>query len=126
MDNRPGEKVISPKSVKKKIETRDKTFRTTVEAYKAGVPFAITVDHPVIPIEMFPLMAALCVREGLPETAALDAVTVNGARILGVEKQTGAIAKGLLADLVVSGGHPLDARSRVELVLVAGETAYAK
>ncbi len=119
--------VVGPtKSVKKKIETRDKTFRTTVEAHRAGVPFAITVDHPVIPIEMLPVMAALCVREGLPETAALDAVTVEGARILGIEKQTGSIAKGLLADLVVSSGHPLDTRSRVELVLVAGETAYAK
>lgn len=119
--------VVGPtKSAKKKIETRDKTFATTVAAYKAGVPFSLTVDHPVIPIEMLPVAAALCVREGLPENAALDAITVNAARILGLDKETGRIAKGLLADLVVSSGHPLDARSRVELVLVAGETAHAK
>lgn len=119
--------VIGPtKSAKKKIETRDKTFRTAVEAWRAGVPFALTVDHPVIPIEMLPVAAAMCVREGLPETAALDAITAVPARILGLAKETGRVAKGLLADLVVTAGHPLDARSAVDLVLVAGETAYAK
>lgn len=64
--------------------------------------------------------AALQVRHGAPRADALRAVAPVPAALLGVGERTGAIEVGKSADLVVLSGDPLDARTRVEVVLVNG------
>jgi imidazolonepropionase-like amidohydrolase len=58
--------------------------------------------------------------EGLDEELALKALSLWPAEILGVSQELGSIAKGKKADLVVYSGHPLEFRSRVEMLLVDG------
>ena len=44
---------------------------------------------------------------GIPEMAAIKAITSRAAKLLGIDNRTGAIRKGFEADIVVIGGNPL-------------------
>jgi len=70
------------------------------------------------------LQAAMAVRLGIDEKLALEAITINGARAVGLDHRVGSIEKGKDADLVVWTGNPLDVRSHVILVLVNGKIVY--
>jgi len=61
---------------------------------------------------------------GLPPKAILRAMTTNAARLLGVEKERGAIRPGMAADIIATTGNPLehiDALKRVVFVMTDGE-----
>ena len=103
-----------------KVEINRRTFATVARAVEAGLTVAITSDHPVTPLKYLPVYAALAVREGLSEEDALKTITINPARILGVEDRVGSIERGKDADLAVWTGDPLDARSRPERVFITG------
>lgn len=64
--------------------------------------------------------AAYAASRGLTREQALDAVTINAARILGIDRTLGSIEKDKAADLVVLSGEPFDAATRVEMTLVDG------
>jgi imidazolonepropionase-like amidohydrolase len=68
--------------------------------------------------------AALAVREGMAEEQALEAITTNEAKVIGVEDRVGRLAAGKDADIVVFGGHPFDYRTVGELVLVDAQVVY--
>jgi imidazolonepropionase-like amidohydrolase len=118
--------VVGPSlTTRAKVELKERTFATPGILTRAGVKVALMTDHPVTPIQYLPLTAALAVREGMEEEAALKAITINAAEILGVEDRVGSLEVGKDADIIVLDGHPLDWRTKVELVLVNGEIAYA-
>lgn len=103
-----------------KVELMDRSFRTPADLAAAGVEVSIISDHPVIRQDLLPLCAALAVKHGLSEDDALRAVTVNPARLLGVQRRVGSLERGKDADLVLWSGHPLDVMSRVEMTFVNG------
>src|SRR5439155_4965641 len=57
---------------------------------------------------------------GLPPEAALKALTVDAARILGVEKQLGSIAAGKVAHLTVTDGDFQDTKTQVRYIFADG------
>jgi len=63
----------------------------------------------------------MCVREGLPEDAALRAITINAARALGVDDRIGSIRAGKDADIVVYDGHPFHYMTKPIAVFIDGE-----
>ena len=68
--------------------------------------------------------AALAYRYGLPAFAALRAVTIEAASILGVADRIGSIDKGKDADLVAFDGDPLQVTSRVSFVMIDGRVRF--
>lgn len=117
--------VVGPTlTARRKVELRERNLGTPAEMHRHGVKFALTTDHPVIPIQYLTLTAAMAVREGLPEEEALKAITLNAADIAGVGDRIGSIEPGKDADLVVWNGHPLDLRSRAETVLINGRVVH--
>ena len=66
----------------------------------------------------------MAVKEGLDRTEALRSITVNPARILGLEDRVGALKPGLDADLVIWSGDPLDVMSRALRVFINGREVY--
>ena len=108
-----------------KVELKEKSFKTRLLA-KAGVKVALMTDHPVIPIEYLSLCAALAVKEGMDEDAALLAITLNPAEILGVAERVGSLSPGKDADLLVLSGSILDIRTRVERVFINGNLVRAR
>jgi imidazolonepropionase-like amidohydrolase len=66
----------------------------------------------------------LWVQAGIPVEVALQAATANNAKLLRVQNQTGAIRKGLDADLLMVDGNPLQdiaATERISLIIYKGE-----
>jgi imidazolonepropionase-like amidohydrolase len=107
-----------------KLETREKTFHTHKLLFENKVPFAITLDHPVIPIWFLNVAGGLAVRDGLPEPVAFQAITTTPSEFLGQGDRLGQIAPGFDADLVLWDGHPFDSRTKTKLVFVDGQVAY--
>lgn len=70
--------------------------------------------------------AARCVRQGIPRKKALESITLNPARALGLEARIGSLEVGKMADVVVFTGDPLDFNTWVEEVYIAGIRAYER
>ncbi len=102
--------------------------------YNSGVPFAIIPSSSGISLGgiagrdnlMLPMEAAFAVRGGLPEKAALEAITINAARILGVDRWVGSIEKGKAADFIVCDGDILHYKTMVQWSVVNGRIVYDK
>jgi imidazolonepropionase-like amidohydrolase len=107
-----------------KVELRNRSLDNPGKLAAAGVTIAITTDHPVVPINFLAHQAALSVKHGLDRETALRALTINPARIIGVDDRLGSIEPGKDADLVIWSGDPLDVLSRVTLALMDGEEIY--
>ena len=108
-----------------KVELRNRSLANPGRLARAGVTIAITTDHPVVPIGFLAHQAALSVRDGLDRETALRALTINPARIAGIDDRLGSIEIGKDADLVIWSGDPLDLVSRVERALIQGDEIYS-
>lgn len=89
------------------------------ELLKAGVKFAFGTFGNQFSRNL-PYQAAHAVAFGLPYDEALKAVTLNAAEIWGVADQIGSIDKGKWADLMVTDGDPLEAKTQVKLLFIKG------
>jgi imidazolonepropionase-like amidohydrolase len=66
------------------------------------------------------------VEYGMTKSQALDAATINAARIIGQEREFGSLSQGKLADVLVVDGDPLEdlrALARPLMVMKAGKVA---
>lgn len=91
---------------------------------KEGVLFALTTDHPTIPIQYLRILAGVAECEGLKD--ALKPITISAAKIAGISTTTGSIEVGKDADLVLFDGDPLESGTKVLCTIVDGEIAYSK
>ena len=103
------------------VEMSRMSHRAPVVLEQAGVTYCISTDAPPVPIQFLPTSAASAVREGLDPEAALRAVTITPARVLGIDERVGSLEPGKDADIVVYGGSPFNLMSRIELVMMDGE-----
>ena len=88
---------------------------------KAGLQVAICTDYNVIPIWMLPITAGYAVREGMDYGEALKAITINPARICGIEDRVGSIKVGKDADLLVYSQDPLTLAAKPDMVFINGK-----
>lgn len=107
-----------------RIGLREEVMSSPAEMVAQGILFAFHTDDPVVHSKHQRYNAALGIRYGMSEADALRAVTINGARIAGVEDRIGSIEPGKDADLVVIDGPWYELRSRVDQVYVGGDLAY--
>lgn len=107
-----------------KYELRNITFETPGILHEAGVKVAIQTDAPVLPQQHLDVCVGLAVREGFPESAALDAVTRHPAEILGIEDRVGTLEPGTDADVAVWDGVFHENGSRTTHVFVDGEHVF--
>lgn len=111
-------------TTRSKVEVRNRTLRSAGILTRAGVKLALTTDHPVVPINFLVYQAALAVKDGLEPDAALRALTMNPAAMLGLQDQVGALKPGLDADVVIWSGDPLEVMNRALRVFVRGREVY--
>lgn len=96
---------------------------TFARAYKAGVPIAFGTDQGVAPHGENAKEFAYMVEAGMPPFEAIRAATLNGAKVMGLEKDIGTLEINKLADIVAVPGNPLEdigAMSRVAFVMKDG------
>jgi len=102
------------------LEYHAQEFRKQVAA---GVPMAVGSDVGPFPHGTQAREFELMVKYGMTPLAALQAGTLNGARLLGWEGQIGALKAGYFADVVAVPGNPLEditALQRVSFVMKGG------
>lgn len=104
-----------------KPELKGQTVKNAALLYNEGVEIAICSDHPENPIQYLPLEAGICIKAGLDKTAALAAITINPAKIAGIEDKVGSIEVGKDADLTVMNGEFYDVLTEAVLVLIDGK-----
>ncbi len=73
-----------------------------------------------------PMEAAFAVRGGLDEDLAVQAITIEPARLLKIADRVGSLEKGKDADLLILTRHPLDFRSLVEKAYINGKLYYER
>lgn len=97
----------------------DAPYTLPSEFYKAGVKICFgTFDVEFA--RNVPFEAAQAVAFGLPRAEALKGLTINSAEILGVGDQLGSIEKGKIADLILTDGDPMEAKTNIKQVFIAG------
>ena len=103
-----------------KPELRNMSFSGPVVLTHNGVLCSICTDHPETPLQYLPLCAAMAMRSGLTRQEALAAITIQPARIAGLDQQIGSLEVGKDADLVLATGDPLELETRIEAVYSLG------
>ncbi len=107
-----------------KIELRNQSFKAPVTLYQNGIEFAMMTDHPVIPEQYLPICAGLSVREGLPRYEALKSITINAARITGLDDRVGSLEPGKDADIAVFDGDPLEVYTHCVMTVINGRICH--
>lgn len=102
-----------------RFESLGATLENAARLHAAGVTvaFATGESHNARNMRQ---AAGNAVAYGLPWDAALAAMTVNPARIFGLEGATGSLQAGKDADLVIWDGDPLEVTSAAERVFIRG------
>jgi len=109
-----------------KIEAYDAIPFNSALLHEAGVTVCLKSDSNELMRHLYQ-EAAKCVKYGgMSQTDALKAITLNGAKQLGLEKRIGSIEVGKDADLAIFNGHPLNSYSRCEMSLVEGEVYFQR
>lgn len=96
-----------------------------IELDKRGVPCAIMTDGPISNPDLIIVQAGEVVRFGGDIERVINMLTINPARIIGVDDRVGSIEKGKDADLVIFEGIPaLDTNAKVRYTIINGEIVY--
>jgi len=109
-----------------KYELINKSFESGAVLEKAGITFAIMTDHPVITTESTLIQAALFIKHGLSTHKAMEAITINAARINGIDDRVGSLEQGKDADIVIWDNALFDIMTRPDKVFIEGTIVHEK
>jgi imidazolonepropionase-like amidohydrolase len=99
----------------------DQPYKTPAQLQKAGVLFALNDDNEETRFRNLMYNAGTAAAYGLTKEQALQAITLNSAKILGIDDRTGSLEAGKDANIVISAGDILDMRtSLVEHAFIQG------
>ena len=107
-----------------KIEVRNMAFKTAGLLSNAGILTAVTTDHPVSRIQYLPLCAGLAVKTGMSMEDGMRAITINAARICGVEERVGSLSVGKDGDVAIFDGNPMEVFTRTLYTIIEGNVVY--
>jgi imidazolonepropionase-like amidohydrolase len=98
----------------------DSFYANAAHLEKAGVVFAIASSGTQY-VRQTPLHAGFSVAYGLSETEAVKSVTLNAAKIIGVDDEVGSLDVGKIADVIITTGNPLQASTRTIGCFIGGK-----
>lgn len=99
----------------------DAPFKNPLRLYEAGVLFCFSSGGSPAVAKDLTYHAARAVAFGLPRSKAIEALTINPAKIFGIEDRVGSLEPGKDADLFICDGDPLDVRTNITTLFVNGK-----
>jgi imidazolonepropionase-like amidohydrolase len=114
--------ILHPTMARAAEETGNLSMETASVLKKAGIPFAIESGYEsYVPKTRVVLWeAALAAARGLTQDQALAAITIDAARLLGVDKRVGSLEVGKDGDVAIFDGDPFEYTSHVVGVVIDG------
>ncbi|MGF1467248.1 MAG: amidohydrolase [Sandaracinaceae bacterium] len=112
-----------------KLEAYDAIEENLALLTRAGARGVLHSDSPML-VQRLPQEAAKAMAAGhragieVSEHEALRWITANAAWVLGIDEETGTLAPGRMADVVVWSGHPFSVYTRADRVYVDGLLAF--
>ncbi len=91
-----------------KVELKHEDWRNIRHLMDSRVDFGLMTDHPVTLARQLFLQTRWFVRAGMSKQHAIELVSRQNARILGIDKQLGTLAKGKWASFICWSGDPFD------------------
>jgi len=107
-----------------KHEADELVYRTGRVLEEAGVDVSYHTDDPITDSRLFLRSPAIGVRAGMSREAALESVTLAGARQLGMADEVGSLDEGKDADFIVLTGDPLSVYTKIEQTWVEGQPVF--
>ena len=105
-------------------ETLNMTMENAALLTKAGIPVSIESGYeayvPKTRVVLYEAAVAMA-RGGLPYEEALKAITINPAKLLGLDNRIGSLEKGKDADLVLYDGDPFEYTTKTCVVIIDGK-----
>ncbi|HVF44587.1 MAG TPA: amidohydrolase family protein [Pyrinomonadaceae bacterium] len=98
----------------------DSLYENASKLQAAGVRFCISTGDSGAHVRDLPFHAGMAAAYGLPKAEALKSVTLYPAQILGVADRLGSVEQGKVANLVVTDGDMLEARTSVRYLFIGG------
>jgi imidazolonepropionase-like amidohydrolase len=104
-------------------ENKNISMETAAKLKEAGIPFALQsgLESYVPKTRIVLFEAAVANANGLSFEEALASITIDAAKILGIETRVGSIEEGKDADLVLYDGNPFEYTSHVCEVFINGK-----
>jgi imidazolonepropionase-like amidohydrolase len=108
------------------METINSYLGNAATISDAGIPIAIGsgAEGYVPKTRVVRQEAAIAMVHGLGRDAALKSITLDAARILGIDSQYGSLEPGKVGDVVLYDGDPFEYATHVVAVLVDGKLVY--
>jgi imidazolonepropionase-like amidohydrolase len=91
---------------------------------RVGVLTAFHTDDGITDSRFFLRSAGFGVRAGMSREKALEAMTIAGARMMGLEERVGTLQVGKDADFIILSGDPLSVYTHVEQTWVEGNKVF--
>lgn len=104
-----------------KFELQNKSWITPGLLANKGCSVSIITDSPVIPEQYLSLCAGLAIHAGMDRFKALQAITINPAKHIGIEDRVGSIEVGKDADIILVKGDLFEVNHTVDTVLINGK-----
>lgn len=99
----------------------DAPFRNVVELARTGITICFSSGSDPSTGKDLSYHAARAVAFGLDRDEAIKALTINPARIFGIDDRVGSLKVGKDADLFITTGDPLDIRSEIKHLFINGK-----
>ena len=118
--------IVHPAMARPTGDMENMTLEMAAKLKQEGIPFALQSGFegyvPKTRVVLFE--AALAAAHGLGRDAALEALTLGAARLLGIDARLGSLAPGKQADLALYDGDPLEYTTHCTAVIGAGQVLF--
>ncbi len=114
--------VLHPTMARNEGELENAAFTTASVLAEAGIPFALQSGYEAyVPKSRVVLWeAGFAAGNGLPRENALASITINAARIIGMDDRIGSLEVGKHGDVALFNGDPFEYTSHVTGVVIEG------